>query len=286
MRASGKYDFVFLDAQAGADQYAHAAAAIAGQRVVVSEYDPVSTQGIDRLKILFGRVLDPSSTWILFNKVLPEFASVIGEGLSIARYLPPIPWDGDVVRAFARRDLAIDLKSPNPFTIAISQLALSLFPDFTFRRVEEWRHVSLDSAVAPARQRIEELDIIIKNIGARELRGRKMRLILDNMIFLLLPLTMLPALSEYLNLDRYMLLFVELLPPFLVFLFVWLSIFMRELGRRISPDMDASARVEREKLIVTISSIQEALKVGVGGIYGQRRRLAHPSDEPLPPNRA
>ena len=104
IESESEYDFIFLDAQAGTDLYAKETAKLADQCIIVSEFDPVSAQGIERLKVHFSDILDPRRTWVLFNKILPEFAQAIGEGLAVARYLPPIPWDADVVRAFANRD--------------------------------------------------------------------------------------------------------------------------------------------------------------------------------------
>ena len=157
IREGHRYDFILLDAQAGTDAYAKAAAKHADTDVIVSEYDPVSAQGIERLKIFFSGVMTPSSTWTLFNKVLPEFASVIGEGLSVAQFLPPVPWDADVVRAFARRDLAVNVETPNPYTLAISQLAYSLFPEETGEAIERWQGASLQSVTSPVEKRLDEL---------------------------------------------------------------------------------------------------------------------------------
>lgn len=89
--STSKYDFVLLDAQAGSDIYAQIAASLADTVVIVTEFDPISFQGVDRLKILFAQVMDPARTWILYNKILPEFATAIGEGLIVAQVLPPIP---------------------------------------------------------------------------------------------------------------------------------------------------------------------------------------------------
>lgn len=170
-----KYDFIFLDAQAGTDSFAKIAAEVSDQCVIVSEYDPVSAQGIERLKVLFASVIDPGSTWTLFNKVLPEFTTAIGEGLSIARYLTPIPWDADVVRAFARRDLAINMKSPNPYTLAISQVAYNLFPDETGNAIESWRGSALKDVTTPVRERLEELDEVRHRLAVDSYRKRRFK---------------------------------------------------------------------------------------------------------------
>ena len=167
---SKNYDVVLIDAQAGVDQYASISAALSDVHVIVSEYDPVSAQGIDRLKIVFSGALASDNTYTLFNKVLPEFAEVIGDGLSIARYLPPIPWDAEVVRAFSRRDLAINLQAPNAYTLAISQISLACLADLTGSVIENWRGEALARATDPIEHR---LAILNRTKGIRLARNRK-----------------------------------------------------------------------------------------------------------------
>src|SRR6266566_3239821 len=102
-----RYDVIILDAQAGADFFAQTSVSLATQVVLVSEYDPISAEGVERLRQVFREVLTYDRTWVLFNKVLPEFAHSLGGFLEVARYLSPIPWDSDVVRSFVRRRLAL-----------------------------------------------------------------------------------------------------------------------------------------------------------------------------------
>lgn len=160
------FDFVFLDAQAGTDSFAKMAVEASDRAVVVSEYDPVSAAGIERLKQIFSDVLSPRTTWTLFNKILPEFASAIGDGLAVAQYLPPVPWDADVVRAFVNRDLAIEFNAPNTYTLAIAQIALSMFPDEVGDKIDEWRGVALESALAPTKSRLDELEALTRSLEA------------------------------------------------------------------------------------------------------------------------
>jgi hypothetical protein len=174
-----EYDFILVDAQAGTDPYAQVAASLSTLDIIVSEYDPVSAQGIDRLKILFSRELSPATTYVLFNKVLPEFASVIGEGLTIARYLPPIPWDADVVRAFAQRDLAISFEIPNTYTLAIAQIALSCAPDATGPAIEKWRGEAFYRQTDPIKKRLEHLSEIQNKLKAEESAKARRRALLD-----------------------------------------------------------------------------------------------------------
>jgi len=155
--AGSSEDFILIDAQAGSDKYARIAASLSDAHILVSEYDPVSSQGLDRLKVLFAEVLTPSNTWTLFNKILPELAKAIGEGLAVARYLPPITWDADVVRAFSRRDLAVNMDVPNAYTFSISEVALAVAPDTTGDSIEDWRRSVIESATNPMKSRLDEL---------------------------------------------------------------------------------------------------------------------------------
>src|SRR5205085_449688 len=117
------YDYVVCDAQAGSDLFALVAIEAADTVVIVSEYDPVSAEGIERLRRMFGNLPAIANSWVLFNKVLPEFATELGDFLSVARYLPPVPWDASVIRAFTRRQLALDLERGNAYTVSILGVA-------------------------------------------------------------------------------------------------------------------------------------------------------------------
>lgn len=158
------YDFILLDAQAGSDAYAQVSASIADQVIIVTEFDPISFQGVDRLKILFSNVLRSSNTWILYNKNLPEFATAIGEGLIIARVLPPIPWDVDVVRSFAQRKLAIDMNDPNTYTYAIAQIISRLFDDEVEFAVTKWMSSTEQAKMRPIVSRIATLEAELEKL--------------------------------------------------------------------------------------------------------------------------
>lgn len=123
------YDYILLDAQAGSDKYSRLAMSknISDEVVIVSEYDPLSAAGIERLKQVVGDDLDFTRTWVLLNKMLPEFVDKFSEFLSVTKYLPPIPWSADVVRAYANRKLALDTDKGNAYTLAIMRTVKVLF---------------------------------------------------------------------------------------------------------------------------------------------------------------
>lgn len=153
-----KYNYIILDAQAGTDIYAQIAMESADETAIVSEYDPVSAEGVERLKHLLPKALPPNRTWILFNKILPEFAQSLGDFLSVARYLSPLPWDAEVMRAFARRRLAIDMESGNDYTLAIIKTASSLLGEEIEEQINRWKQDKEEFLRAPARSQLEAIE--------------------------------------------------------------------------------------------------------------------------------
>lgn len=131
------YDYILLDAEAGADERAVAALRVAQDVILVSEYDPVSVQGIERLKLLIG-INMRQAPWVLFNKVLPELTEHLGEFLSIARYLRPIPWDAEVVRGFVNRRLPLELKGGSFHTLSVMLTLRSWLGREIDKEVADW----------------------------------------------------------------------------------------------------------------------------------------------------
>src|SRR5207244_1355802 len=124
--------YIFLDAQAGADPFAHVAMSkgVSHEVIIVSEYDPLSAAGVERLKGLFREDLTYDRTWVLLNKMLPDFVQSFSDFMEVAKYASPMPWDADVVRAYARRRLALDAEKGNDFTLAVMQTLKSILgPD-------------------------------------------------------------------------------------------------------------------------------------------------------------
>lgn len=166
-----EYDYIFLDAQAGADIFAQVAVDASDEIVIVSEYDPMSALGVDRLRYLFRKKLGEKPEWILFNKILPEFAKSLGEFLAVARYLPPIPWDADVVRAYVRRGSAIDMERGNFHTLAAIQTALSLFGKEIEEEAAQWKKKKEQVYREPSQKALAD---IVTKIG--ELESMKIRM--------------------------------------------------------------------------------------------------------------
>lgn len=150
----GSYDFILIDAQAGADKMAQISMnrKISDEVVIVSEYDPMSAAGVERLKASLREDLTYDRTWILLNKILPEFVKSFSDFLSVAKYLSPIPWDAEVVRAYARRKLAINSDTGNDYTLSVIQTIKGLFGDTIQEELADW----VKSRAAAIRQPIEQ----------------------------------------------------------------------------------------------------------------------------------
>lgn len=148
------YDFIFIDAQAGADDLGQIAMSrrVSDEVVLVSEYDPMSAAGVERLKAILREDLTYDRTWVLLNKLLPEFAKSFSDFMEVAKYLSPIPWDASVVRAYARRQLAVDTDSGNEHTIAVLRAVKTLCGDEIGDELGAW----VQSRAAAIRQPIEE----------------------------------------------------------------------------------------------------------------------------------
>lgn len=177
-RLRPNYDLIFLDAQAGADVHSRLAMnkTISDEVIIVSEYDPMSAAGVERLKQLVGRDLDFSRTFILLNKMLPEFVEKFSEFLSVANYLPPIPWNAEVVRAYAKRKLALDLDRGNAFTLAVMRTVSALMIDEEEIDIETWANERAYALRAPLHNQYEaaeaELAVALKE---KSLLGQKRR---------------------------------------------------------------------------------------------------------------
>ena len=157
------YDYIFLDAQAGSDAYAEITIRASDEAVIVSEYDPVSFAGVDRLKTIFAEIMPYEKRWILYNKVLPEYAKKIGETRLEERYLPPIPWDAEVVRAFSQRRLALDTDKGSEHTIAIMRTVSSLLGEVAKKEIENWKIQKSEEIREPIITQKVELE---KELGA------------------------------------------------------------------------------------------------------------------------
>ena len=147
--AESEFDYVLIDCQAGSDMYAQAAVELSDAVVLFSEYDSVSIQGVKRLQGLLPTLLNEERTWIAFSKVLPEFAERVGDALELVRYLPPIPWDADVVRGMVSRRVPVDMDRGSIHTSAVLRTLAVLFREDIDHDIRAWREDARMRFLAP-----------------------------------------------------------------------------------------------------------------------------------------
>lgn len=151
---------------------------VSDEVVIVSEFDPLSAAGVEMMKRSIGDDLGYARTWILLNKILPEFIKGYGEFMSVTKYLPPIPWDIDVVRAYAKRELAFDIDGTNDFTLALIQTSRLLLDSVCHDDIETWMEERAYSLKAPILNQLQsaraELEHWLKTRQRSE-RNRRLR---------------------------------------------------------------------------------------------------------------
>ena len=152
--------------------------------VIVSEYDPMSAAGVERLKGLSPDNLSYDRTWILLNKLLPEFVEKFSEFLSVSHYLPPLPWTAEVVRAYSRRQLALNFDKGSEYTMAMLQLIRSLPIDGMDKMVELWLENKAETLKQPIEVQIGDTYDIVRSLN-REIdltkrRSSKIRLLITS----------------------------------------------------------------------------------------------------------
>ncbi len=201
--ALDRYDFILLDAQAGADPLALAAAAVAHEVVIVSEYDPVSAQGVKRLERLHPDIFSPGRTWILYNKVLPDIVTSVGTLLRVERHLAPIPWDAEVVWAYVSGTVPVNMEAPNSYTLAVVASIETLFQRRLVEELRNWRTSAADVLRAPIDQRLHELEMQLDDVERQrieirtlaDLHERRARALRFGATFIVLAMTLGVAVS-------------------------------------------------------------------------------------------
>jgi len=161
---SADFDYIILDTQAGAEETNKIAFKHSDLVVIVSEFDPMSSEGIDRLKRLYSKELTYEKTLILFNKILPEFSDILGKFTTITKYLSPIHWDKEVMLSYSQRKLPINMKSSNDYTLALIKTAYSLLGSEIEVEINEWKKNREKSIKEPA---FNELELIENEISEK-----------------------------------------------------------------------------------------------------------------------
>jgi len=134
------FDYILIDCQAGVDIHSEIVIkeSISDEIIIVSEFDPISAAGIERLKGLFHKESIYNRSWVLLNKVLPELSRTSNDFLEITRYLPPVIWTAEVVKKYARKELALDYDIGNEYTLNIVKILKPLFGKEIKSSLDKW----------------------------------------------------------------------------------------------------------------------------------------------------
>lgn len=126
------YDYIIIDTQAGSTISASEAARVSDKVIIVSEPDPISYSATRNLESEFETIL-PQNTFYVLNsmwfkdaKMYPAVREYLKWTFS---FLPPIPFDFEVRRSFARRTVPVDFQEPSVFVLAIVQMIADLLPE-------------------------------------------------------------------------------------------------------------------------------------------------------------
>lgn len=158
------YDYIFIDTQAGSNDCAKICMdkKTSDEVIIVSEWDPISNAGIERISAILKDDLTPNRTWVLYNKLLPDFAKSYDEFLKYSKYLPPIPWDADVVKAYVNLELALDLENGNDHTLAIIHIVKSLLGTDISSEIDEWMKQRAAVIRQPINKQYDDLEMQLK----------------------------------------------------------------------------------------------------------------------------
>ncbi len=264
------FDYIFLDAQAGTDGYSQVAMSIdiANEVVIVSEYDPLSAAGVERLKALLRDELLYERTWMLLNKMLPEFVSTFSEFLEVNKYLTPIPWDADVVRAYARRRLPLDLKYGNSFTLAVMQSLKKLLGEDLSSEIDKWAEGRASSIREPIEKQYFDAETELKGLIEQK-HFQESKLARKKLLYKVIA-TMVPLIAitmsfplwfhtEYrLDSSRDSIFFSYIIPILTVFIVIFAVYFS---SREIIPWIkSAEQEVEEARFMRQVSIVEDRLK--------------------------
>jgi MinD-like ATPase involved in chromosome partitioning or flagellar assembly len=149
-----RFDYILIDAQAGAAEMAQIAMSrkVADDVVIVTEIDRVSASALERLRAQLRDELTSDRTWIVQNKMPADAMKAPVDLMEDARSAGPIPWDADVARNYARRRLAISTQNGNDYSLAI----LRVLKDLGGEKIQKPFEVWVQSYTAVVRQPLAE----------------------------------------------------------------------------------------------------------------------------------
>ena len=156
-------DIIIIDAQAGTDQLTRTAVSMSDKVIIVTEFDPMSGIGVDRLKESFIGNLPGNDTFILVNKMLPELAKIEKDYFIAWNHLPPIPFDINVMRSYSRGIIPIEFENAEAFKTSIIRLIPALLPQLK-NTVQNWVLQQADIIKQPLINQLDDIKNKMKDI--------------------------------------------------------------------------------------------------------------------------
>jgi cellulose biosynthesis protein BcsQ len=273
--AQSRYDFIIVDCQAGAVSSTHEVTKKANRVVSVLEADPIGVWASRSLDRAFGDVF-PEFTFYLVNKLFLEEVSqynALTDYLRIFAHLPPLPFDFEVRRAFARRVLPTDSQEPSAFTFGLIRTVRDLLPALEVS-LDDLERELRGKIFGPVQERVEELDSRILDLSAeisqfKRRRSRRRRLYMMVLPAVLISISILvtqgvekffyPELSEMTTSTLFLIvMFASVLMVFSLFAEEFVDLFRKVLWpseppekTRESLDLELEKLREERKALVT-----------------------------------
>lgn len=176
--SKSSYNFIIVDAQAGATTSASEAVRQSDKVVIPSEPDPISYSAVKNLEYEFRKYF-PKDTFYVLNSL---FFKEAGMDAAVSKYLklmfshlPPIPFDFEVRRSFARRIVPVDLEEPSAFVFGIVRMMRDLLTELG----KEIEYFQDSEFLGPIEAKIEKINNEVANIrDSTEAKTREGRVFL------------------------------------------------------------------------------------------------------------
>jgi MinD-like ATPase involved in chromosome partitioning or flagellar assembly len=275
------YDYIFLDAQAGSDEYARVAMSkeVSSEVMIVSEYDPMSAAGVERLKTMLPEDLTYVRTWVLLNKMLPEFVKSFSDFMEVAKYLSPIPWDADVVRAYARRRVPLDLETGNEYTLGVIQTLKTLLDEDVNKEIVNWENTKSNYLRQPIESTYHDLETELEALmfESQQLENKKRVLTRAGVIAGLIALSIALTLSsKYLSVvwDSFELK-LTMVTILVGSLGIVLTLFESLFRKKLEKQFPERAKIHRrqEYLEERLKKLEALRHADLGTLYNEKRQM-------------
>jgi hypothetical protein len=120
--------------------------------------------------------------------MLPDFIKSFSDFFQVAKYLPPLPWDADVVKAYANRKLALNLETGNDYTLAMMQTIRVLFGEEIESSLNEWSHDKSSIIIEPIKKHYNNIEKQLQSVMEKQFKMER-RIKLRSLLFSSLALT-------------------------------------------------------------------------------------------------